>query len=430
MQISKKEKNMLSIFGIILAGFIYYQFIYSNIIDVYIENKKVEKQEIEDKYNKAIEMINSMDSQKSNLKMLNAKITDEALPLYPVISQEHIILEIDDLLKKHSLEGSLEFDEIKLDTVPVFKKSDKKTHMESSVQKIADEYNNKYGEGQKQVNNNSTGKNDSEQSTESIEDVQDSYSEQISERSENSEAVQKENKIVYMEGKIKFYGTYSNVVKFVKAVEEHDKKIALYGIGMDINDSQWVKGEIGFGVYSIPKVNDEISEYLRWTINNKYGKAEPFQLNQPAGTAMQIEGTKSDFTISVKSISSELPTIMMGRTNDNLRTTYVYADGNNEQNAEIVFNQEGDNYYFKYKTSNGSMPVQYSGIGSQFEPSGRNIVIDIASESRYKADDKSGLKLNITNNTDKLIMVNISNDDEESPRISIEGNDNISVNKE
>ena len=30
--------------------YIYYQFIYSNIIDVYIENKKVEKQEIEDKY--------------------------------------------------------------------------------------------------------------------------------------------------------------------------------------------------------------------------------------------------------------------------------------------------------------------------------------------------------------------------------------------
>lgn len=423
MNISKKEKKLLSIFGIILTGFIYYQFIYSNIIAVHMESKKAEKEEIENKYNKAIEMINSLDSQKSKLKILNGRINDEASPLYPVISQEHLIIEIDQLLKDNNITGGIQFDEVKSDSVPVFPKSDKKTNLKGSLQNAADEYNNRYGD--KKEDEVSEEEQDKTQENQSESSVSSSSNSTDSESTESADEI----KVVYMEGKINFYGTYTNVVKFVKAIEERDKKIALYGISMNINDAQGVKGEISFGIYSIPKVNDEMSEYLRWVMNNTYGKSEPFQLNQPAGTSIQNDEEKNDFSVSVRSINSELPTVMIGRSNDILRSTYVYADGNNHVEAEIEFNQDGDNYYYKYKTSNEHFPSKYSGDGIQFKPYGRSIVIDIKSESRFKVDDKSGIKLNVKNNTDKLIMVNISNDDEDSPRVAVNGDNNLIVNK-
>ena len=420
MRISKKEKKLLSIFGIILTGFIYYQFIYSNIIAVHMESKKAEKEEIENKYNKAIEIINSLDSQKSKLKILNGRVTEESSPLYPVISQEHIILEIDQLLKDNNITGGIQFDEVKSDSVPAFQKSDKKTNLKGSLQNTADEYNSRYGD-----------KKENEASKEDIDSTKEESSESSESSSSNSTDSENtnESKVVYMEGKINFYGTYTNVIEFVKAIEERDKKIALYGISMNINDAQGVKGEIKFGIYSIPKVNDEMSKYLRWVMNNTYGKSEPFQLNQPAGTSIQSDEDKNDFSVSVRSINSELPTVMIGRSNDILRSTYVYADGNNDVESEIEFNQDGDNYYYKYKTSNERFPSKYSGDGIQFKPYGRSIVIDISSESRFKDDDKSGIKLNVINNTDKLIMVNITNDDGNSPRVAVNGDNNLIINK-
>lgn len=431
--ISKREKILLSILGIIFVGFVYYQFIYCNLVS-YVDKKTTEKEEIETKYNMAKSTIDSMDNQRSRLKMLTAKVNDEALPLYPTVSQEHIILEIDELLKQSSLEGGVEFDEVKLDSVPSLKKSEKdKGILESSIQATADKYNNKYGDSK----DNEKAEDEKQSDSNSSADAQNSKSSSVADstgnntnNSDGSSIENKKNTVVYMEGKVKFYGTYSNVVKFVEAMGDKEKKIALYGIGMDINDSQWVKGELGIGVYSIPKVNDEISDYLKWTLDNTYGKAEPFQLNQPAGTGIQLEGDHNDFSIVAKSINSELPTVMIGRADDDLRTTYVYADGNNEQNAEIVFTQVGDNYYYKYKTGNGSMPLDYNGNGNQFTPVGKDIVIDISSEGRSGKSDKSGLKLNIINNTDKKVMVNVSNDDKDNPRISIDGDkSDITVNK-
>lgn len=435
LNISKREKVLLSILGIILVGFVYYNFIYCNLVN-YVDKKTAEKQEIETKYNTAKATIDAMDNQRSRLKMLTAKVNDEAKPLYPTVSQEHIIVEIDDLIKQCNLEGGFEFDDVKLDSVPTFKKSEKdKGVLESSIQATADKYNNKFGDSKDKGNTKKDENNNSDSNA--ADNQQDSNSSSTADSSsnstDNSNSTGKENKkntVVYMEGKVKFYGTYENVVKFVKAMEEKDKKIALYGIGMDINDSEWVKGELGIGIYSIPKINDEISDYLKWTIDGTYGKAEPFQLNQPAGTGIQMDGNDSDFSISSRSSSSELPTVMIGRADDNLRTSYVYADGNNEQSAEIVFTQDGDNYYYKYKTANGSMPVDFKGKGNQFTPVGKNIVIDISSEERLSKNDKAGLNIKITNDTDKLIMVNVSGDDSDNPRISIDGDkSDITVNK-
>ena len=72
MNLSKKEKTMLLVLGIFLIGIIYYQFIFLKLVNA-VDEKTVEKQEIETKYNNAKATIEAIESQKSKVKILNAK---------------------------------------------------------------------------------------------------------------------------------------------------------------------------------------------------------------------------------------------------------------------------------------------------------------------------------------------------------------------
>ena len=120
---------------------------------------------------------------------------------------------------------------------------------------------------------------------------------------------------------------------------------------------------------------------------------------------------------------------MMGKAKDDLRTSYVYADSNSTEQVEMILSQDGDKYYYKYKTSKGTFPANYDGLGAEFVPTSKNIVLDILSRSRIDANDNSAMKLKIVNKTDKLLDVNINGDDSNNPRVTVEGDlSNISVN--
>lgn len=434
MKISKREKFMLLVLGIVGIGLLYYQFGYTNLVKI-VEEKTAQKNEIEEKYNRAHKTIESMETQKSNLKILNAKIEDEAAPFYPTISQEHIILEFDKLIKESGLEGGMTFEAIEVKGVESLKKSEKdKVLEESSLQDDADEYKFKYSEAEEEKDavsdeNNST---DSSQANQSSTNSDNNKSQ---ESTKDAKSDEKENTVTQIKFNVDFNGSYENVVKFLKAVGdykigEYKKKIPVYTINMSTKNLEEVKGSVNMIIYSIPKIDDEVREYLEWDLNNTYGKSKPFNVDSGVGNGIKSDKEVNDFMVSVKSIDSDLPTVMIGKANDMLRTTYAYGDGNNEQKAEIVFTKQDGKYYYKYKTSNGKIPENYNDIGNEFVPNSENIVLSVLSESRSNLDDKSGLKLKIVNNTDKLVMVDLSGDDASNPRVSIDGDStNITVNQ-
>lgn len=428
MKISKREKLMLLILGIFVLGILYYQFGYTTLVRK-IEEKTVQKNDIEQKYNRAMNIINSMESQKGKVKILNAKINDEAAPFYPTISQEHIILEIDKLLKDSGLEGGMTFEAIEVKGVESLKKSEKdKGLIEGSLQDKADTYNFKYGEAKEEKDVTSE-ENNSEDSNKGGQSSASSDNSSTSESGKDTKS-DEENTVTQIKLNVDFNGSYENVVKFLKSIREYNRKIPVYTINMSTKNIGEVKGSVNMIIYSIPKIDDEISEYLKWNLKNTYGKSKPFNIDSAVGTGIKTDKDISDFIVSVRSIDSDLPTIIMGKANDELRTTYAYGDGNNEQNAEIALTKQDDKYYYKYKTSNDKIPENYNELGNEFIPNGENIILNILSESRVTSNDKSGLKLKVINNTDKLVMVNISGDDADNTRVSIDGDSkNINVNK-
>lgn len=439
MKISNKEKIMLCVLGSIIVGFLYYQYGYLSQVNQ-IEEKIKTESEIKQKYDTAINTINSMEIKKSDIKILNAKINDEILPFYPTISQEQIIIELDKLLKDSGLTGEITFQPIVSNSVENSKK-EQKSLPESSIQGIVDNYS-------RIINDTERTQKSSDTSVNAHVNNQTNNTDDSSNSNESSKKDDKKNTVQYVKCEVKFEGNYENVDKLLNIIGQNEKKIVVNSIKLSSDTSRGIKGTLNLEFYSVPKINNELESYLKWDLNNTYGKSIPFAIGtgSAASNALGTEGNMgtsstqdkneqenvaiSDFIASIKPTASDLPTLMMGKAKDTLRTTYVYADSNSVENVEMILTQDGDKYYYKYKTSRATFPENYDGIGAEFIPASKNIVLDILSENRINGNDNSGIKLKIVNKTNKALDINVSGDDPSNPRVVVDGaGSNINVNK-
>jgi type IV pilus assembly protein PilO len=446
MKISDKEKIMLCILGIIIIGFGYYEFIYSSQ-SIELQQKIKAESEIKQKYDNAMNTINSMEDKKSDVKILKAKINDETLPFYPIISEENIIIELDKLLKDSGLKGGVTFQPIVSDSVENSKKEEKSL-AESSLQGIVDKYNSTFNDTEKTVNNSTKSETNNKDSnnasgtsgTNSTSNSNGNNSNSSNTSSKKDSKDTKKNTVQYLKCEVKFEGSYENLDKFLNTIENNEKKIVVNSMKLSSDISKGIKGTLNLEFYSVPKIDGDLEKYLEWNLNNNYGKSVPFATGTTNESLSSTTGTKekettttkivSDFLASVKSITSDLPKIMIGKAKDDLRTTYVYGDSNSEEKAEMIISQDGDKYYYKYKTSKGAFPANYDGVGEEFIPISKDIVLNIMSESRVDANDNSAIRLNIINKTDKTVYVNINGDDSSNPRVVIDGDEsNIKVSK-
>lgn len=400
MNISEKDKKLLAVFLIVLICFGYYEFGFTTMRKKISElNQK--KEETIQKYDSAMLLVNSLPKKQSELKIMKVKIDDHLAAFYPAISQEKIILELDKLLNDSKLTGNISFSPVSVQTVEAVQ--DKTANKaESSLKPTRDKYEKEFNVKREDSSNNS--KKQGSQAA----------------PSEKSTATTEQLKIT-----VTFTGTYGALKSFLAAVDKNDKRIVVNKISVTQQTAEGISGTMNLEMYAVPKPADKDTEYLIWKLKNTYGKDSPFSSSAAVGSLATIEQIMepkdtNDFVISVKSSNSDLPNIMMGKANDTSRLSYAYADSNKEENAEMVISEVDDKYYVKYKTSTSSYPAQYSGSGSEFIPVSKDLInIKILSEARTGDNDKSSLNLKITNNTKKLVKVQVNNEDKNSPRVKV-----------
>lgn len=440
MKISNKEKIMLCVLGCIALGFVYYQFVYLSQTSE-IETKIKAESEIKQKYDNAMKTISSMEDKKSDVKILNAKINNESLPFYPTISEEHIIMELDKLLKDSGLDGGITFAPV-VSTSVESSKREQKSLAESSLQGIVDKYNSAFKDNKKIKQNNEKTVNNSaknETNNTNISANNSNITNASNNSNENTNKDSKKNTVQYLKCEVKFQGSYEGIFRFLNIIGQNEKKIVVNSIKLSSDDGG-VKGTLSLEIYSIPKIDDQLESYLKWDLNKTYGKSVPFStvatgtslINAEANIPTSVQENKpvNDFIASVNSTTSDLPAVMLGKANDKLRTTYVYGNGGSEEKVEMILTQDGDKYYYKYKTSKGNFPSNYDSLGAEFTPLSKNIVLDILSENRMTENDNTAIKLKIVNKTDKLLEINIKGDDVNNSRVTIDGDQsNIIVNK-
>jgi type IV pilus assembly protein PilO len=152
-----------------------------------------------------------------------------------------------------------------------------------------------------------------------------------------------------------------------------------------------------------------------WVDSIDSGRSNPFYESDVQRD--QYWTTRYDFIMNVNPISSDLPTVTLGEVGDYNRESYVYVDRNGVEVVDVEIMQDGENYYYKYKTSMESYPLNYEEEWIEFVPENEYISMQVNSEPRSGADDESGVELNIVNESDIIFYVNILNEDVINPRI-------------
>lgn len=353
-----------------------------------------------EEYDKKLQDINRQIALKSkteeNIKDMNSKILSMTEILFPSINQENFIVDIDKILHDANLKGmSITFSDIK--AVPVEeKKKDEKDDKTSSLKGVIDEYN---GSPSKSNNDKNTDNNSKDKPS-----------------AENISMV------------VNFKGSYKNLTEFIKALESYRKKIIVSNLQISQSKTDEVTGSMQLEFYAIPKILDEDKEFFKWNYNNKYGKDNPFDGkmndNQVSGTiedAGKAKEASYDFVMSVRPVNSDLPTMMLGRSKDYSKQSYITADNSGITNVEVYLTQKDGKYYYKYKAGKLTFPPDSSSDGEQFSIQGGNINFMIYSNKRIDKSDISGVNLKIYNKTDKTVNVTIDGDDNANPRVSISG---------
>ncbi|CAH2214670.1 hypothetical protein [Tepidibacter aestuarii] len=401
MKLTTREKIMLIVLGLILIIGGYYKFILSpqltklDNIKQEVIDKKAEVQRVK------LEISENSPVYKE-FKIINAKIKSMTKPLFPSINQEKIIVILDDMLGKSNIEGnSISFSDIDVNEIDV-KKAEKKDK-DYLIKNLSEEYKG-----------NKKEKKD-EASKENQEDLE-----------ENKNETEK------MTATISYKGKYKDLITFLEHIETYEKKILINNISISkskknntdedgiVTEENSITGSIALDFYSVPKIHEQDEEYLKWDFDNGYGKGNPFV--PFSGYHEYNENNRvinNDFIMTVKPISSDLPTVIMGRAMDKLGRSYVYADNQNFEDVEFQLIQVDKKYYYKYKTQGESYPKDYENNMIEFDPHGTAVNIKIISNKRNSEEDTSGINLSLINKTNLKLNVNIDYEDDKNPRVKV-----------
>ena len=420
MKISKREKYLLGILGTLIIVFAYYQFIYTKQVEK-LNEKRAEKSSVEEQYNKVLNAIKSLDIKEEEVKTLKISAIEKSKVLYPIIIQEKIIIEIDKLLNDSGLTGNIAFSPIEVAEVEELK-SEEIIKAESSLKEFVNEY-----EG----NSNTSLEKDDSSSTEGTNNSE-ANSETNNTTIEGEKATSEQLKVA-----INFSGSYENLKSFIKSIEDYERKIVITNINISAKSQEELTGVLSLEFHGVPKLAGEDEEYLKWTLNNVYGKDVLFSSGSASGAyantieEQSTEKDSNDFVMMLKSSLSELPTVTLGKAKDDLTESYIYSDNEKFEDVEITFEEADGKTYFKYKTSSSYYPKENSSVGKEFTPKTSDIVLEILSEKRSGTSDNSGINLTVINNTSKKVEIIIKNDDSSNPRVSVtsKGSNTVNITK-
>ncbi|MDK0586544.1 hypothetical protein P5E97_12115 [Clostridium perfringens] len=404
MKINKREKTLLFVLALGVVGFGYYKVVWDYQYNK-LKDLKSKELKVKEEYNHDVKMVDSIEPNKEEINIFNSEIQNLTSGFYSNISQPNIILELNNLMNDANVKGTMSFSEIK--TMPVMDKQDEDSSSKSEddenpnqIQGIVNDYNN------------------------------------ITDKKKNEDSKDKKQEEIYnlsqMTVSLSVNGTYDNVMKFMKSIEENTKHINILNFNLSAQTDGNVSANMNIQLVAIPKIDASKEEFT--TADEKYGKENPFSGASVVGTGtieneLENSKVKNDFLMTVRPINSDLPTIVLGKSGDKDKKTYLNNDENSVSNIEMYISGDNGKYYYKYKVEGKSYPTKFEGNGEEFKPNGNDINFEIFSEKRVNKDDKSGANIKIVNSSDKEVNLIINKDDEKSPRVNVTTDGKVKIIK-
>ncbi len=404
MKINKREKTLLFVLALGVVGFGYYKVVWDYQYNK-LKDLKSKELKVKEEYNNDVKMVNSIEPNKEEINIFNSEIQNLTSGFYSNISQPNIILELNNLMNDTNVKGTMSFSEIK--TMPVM--------------------DNQEGD--------SSSKSENDENKNQIQGIVNDYN-NITDKKKNEDKKNKKQEEIYnlnqMTVSLSVNGTYDNVMKFIKSIEENPKHINILNFNLSAQTDGNVSANMNIQLVAIPKIDASKEEFT--TADEKYGKENPFSGASVVGTGtieneLENSKVKNDFLMTVRPINSDLPTIVLGKSGDKDKKTYLNNDENSVSNIEMYISGDNGKYYYKYKVEGKSYPTKFEGNGEEFKPNGNDINFEIFSEKRVNKDDKSGANIKIVNSSDKEVNLIINKDDEKSPRVNVTTDGKVKVIK-
>ncbi|EDT15994.1 hypothetical protein ACV3U9_03340 [Clostridium perfringens] len=404
MKINKREKTLLFVLALGVVGFGYYKVVWDYQYNK-LKDLKSKELKVKEEYNHDVKMVNSTEPNKEEINIFNSEIQNLTSGFYSNISQPNIILELNNLMNDANVKGTMSFSEIK--TMPVMDKQD----------------------------GDSSSKSEDDENPNQIQGIVNDYN-NITDKKKNEDNKDKKQEEIYnlsqMTVSLSVNGTYDNVMKFMKSIEENPKHINILNFNLSAQTDGNVSANMNIQLVAIPKIDASKEEFT--TADEKYGKENPFSGASTVGTGtieneLENSKVKNDFLMTVRPINSDLPTIVLGKSDDKDKKTYLNNDENSVSNIEMYISGDNGKYYYKYKVEGKSYPTKFEGNGEEFKPNGNDINFEIFSEKRVNKDDKSGANIKIVNSSDKEVNLIINKDDEKSPRVNVTTDGKVKVIK-
>lgn len=273
MKMSSREKNLLCIVVSVALGVLYYNFVFTKN-SAKLEEKKVERQQVEEKYKEAKAEIDDIDNRRTKLSELKVKGEELAKDYYPEIIQENLIKEIKTLMDKNGLKGDYSWAERNADQL-VDLTPEILDLPKSSVQALADIVKSQIGEDssdKKDTQSSEVVSNNKETETSTAvaetgtatAETSTANTTTTTQSSNNSNGEQNGPTPVKMVLTIKLRGNYDSLRNFVQDIKDYGRVVAASALSTDWSSANDFEGQIDVEFYAIPKINDKDDEYLDW----------------------------------------------------------------------------------------------------------------------------------------------------------------------
>lgn len=125
-----------------------------------------------------------------------------------------------------------------------------------------------------------------------------------------------------------------------------------------------------------------------------------------------------DFFIMLNPTTSDVSGKIVGQNGAGKEDTYVSNNDNDVQTVTMTLTKNEEGKYMAAYSIGSAKPKADTGSGIEFDP-GEDLNVLVQSTAKVGDDDKNGVKLNIINETDKVVNVKVINDDTASPRFKI-----------
>lgn len=243
-------------------------------------------------------------------------------------------------------------------------------------------------------------------------------------KDEETGEVRYKERLVQSSSSLNLETSYEDMKKMLNFIRNYDDKLSIEGLQITsdlvsdkvattftlryfslMSDSRGYSPEDLFGPFE-PKEESIFSPYTEYGDDFDPGVADG-----------ELPSESSDIVLNLASIFADRSTVILYKDGDTDGTTYLYADNNAHEPVEIVFDETGGVYTYKYKTTSSSYPSAY-GNGIVFTP-GNFIDITVNSAPRVDDTDKSGVDISVINNTNLPVEIDVNNEDFNTPRFNV-----------